>query len=179
MEIIKSNIIPEVIKIKPTVYKDDRGSFVESFRYAYPLIYDRTFVQDNVSFSKGNVLRGLHYQKERSQGKLVTCLSGIIFDVCVDMRKESVTFGKWVVFTLDGNRKEQVWIPEGFAHGFYTLLDAIVMYKTTDYYYPEHERTLIWNDPTIQIEWCFNGVAPILSKKDSEGKLFEELIKEL
>jgi dTDP-4-dehydrorhamnose 3,5-epimerase len=185
MEIIRSEIIPEVIKIKPTIYCDSRGNFVETYSQQLIGAYEftcREFVQDNVSYSKQNVLRGLHYQiGDVSQGKLITCLSGIIFDVAVDLRLESKTFGKWTAFTLRGEDREQVWIPEGFAHGFYTVMDgATIMYKTTNFYAPDAERTLIWNDPDVNVQWNWqDNVHPLLSEKDSKGKMLKELVDEL
>ena len=132
------------------------------------------FVQDNQSKSTRHVLRGLHYQIHQPQGKLVRVVRGEIFDVAVDLRKSSPTFGRWESFTLDAEHRKQVWIPEGFAHGFLVLSDvAEVIYKTTDYYAPEHERTIRWNDPTLGIAWPLTG-APILSHKDADGQAMAE-----
>lgn len=181
MEIIHSEIIPEVMKIKPTIYRDSRGSFVEIF-IDDELFTCRHFVQDNISSSEQNVLRGLHYQLYPcEQGKLVTCIEGIVFDVAVDIRKESKTFGQWTSFMLNGENREQVWIPEGFAHGFYTTTGkATITYKVTDFYSPEDERTLIWNDPDIGIKWNNHDIIhPIISEKDKLGKTLKELMSEL
>ena len=177
MEIIRTEI-PDVIVFKPKLYPDDRGEFSELFNDKYYDYISReyTFVQDNYSFSTQNVLRGLHYQISLPQGKLITCFEGVILDVAVDLRKKSKTFMKWVRVWLRGSDKDQVWIPPGFAHGFYTQTgSATILYKNTDYYFPKYERTLLWNDPDIGIEWSKYEVYPKLSDKDSKGKLFEEL----
>jgi len=182
MEITKSNKIPEVVKIKPITYEDNRGEFLELYsikNYNF-LPAETKFLQDNISISKKNVLRGLHYQIEHPQGKLVTCLNGYIFDVAVDLRKNSKTFGQWTGFYLDGHHKEQIWIPEGFAHGFYTVTsNATIVYKNTDIYHKENERTLLWNDININIFWGSTIMKPILSEKDKLGKSFTELLEEL
>ena len=137
---------------------------------------DYDFVQDNHSKSSKGVLRGLHYQIEHPQGKLVRCISGAVYDVIVDLRKSSSSFGKWFGIKLSENNL-QLWVPPGFAHGFYTLTEtAEIVYKTTDYYYPEYDRTLLWNDTNLGIEWGING-EPILSQKDLKGKTFEECEK--
>lgn len=158
-------------------FEDDRGFFIESFnlRKITKIIGSYDFVQDNHSKSCKNVLRGLHYQMEHPQGKLVRCISGAIYDVIVDLRRSSPTFGRWYGIKLS-NTDIGLWVPPGFAHGFSTLTDtAEVAYKTTDYYYPEYDRTLIWNDSTLNIDW---GVYdPILSKKDLMGKSFEDCEK--
>lgn len=164
--------IPDVILIEPRVFADDRGFFLESYqkqRFAEAGIpFD--FVQDNHSKSQQGVLRGLHYQIEQTQGKLVRVISGEIFDVAVDIRKSSPTFGKWVGEVLSAENKKLIWVPPGFAHGFYvTSPSAEVLYKATDYYAPQWERSIIWNDQAIQIEWHLNGVEPILSNKDKAG----------
>ena len=164
--------IPDVILIEPKVFADDRGFFLESYqkqRFAEAGIpFD--FVQDNHSKSQQGVLRGLHYQIEQTQGKLVRVISGEIFDVAVDIRKSSPTFGKWVGEVLSAENKKLIWVPPGFAHGFYVTSPAAeVLYKATDYYAPQWERSIIWNDPAIQIEWQLNGVEPILSNKDKAG----------
>lgn len=164
--------IPDVILIEPKVFADDRGFFLESYqkqRFAEAGIpFD--FVQDNHSKSQQGVLRGLHYQIEQTQGKLVRVISGEIFDVAVDIRKSSPTFGKWVGEYLSADNKKMLWVPAGFAHGFYVTSPAAeVLYKATDYYAPQWERSIIWNDPAIQIEWHLNGVEPILSNKDKAG----------
>ncbi len=164
--------IPDVILIEPKVFADERGFFLESYqkqRFAEAGIpFD--FVQDNHSKSQQGVLRGLHYQLQQTQGKLVRVIAGEIFDVAVDIRKSSPTFGKWVGEFLSAENKKLLWVPPGFAHGFYvTSPEAEVLYKTTDYYAPQWERSIIWNDPAIQIEWHLNGVEPTLSNKDKAG----------
>jgi dTDP-4-dehydrorhamnose 3,5-epimerase len=177
MEIIRTEI-SDVIVFKPKLYPDDRGEFSELFtdKYYDYIPREYSFVQDNYSFSNQNVLRGLHYQINQPQGKLITCFKGNILDVAVDLRKRSKTFGKWVSVWLDGNSKDQIWIPPGFAHGFYTQVgSATILYKNTDYYSPGNERTLLWNDPTINILWNEYKIYPNLSNKDSKGKLLEEL----
>jgi dTDP-4-dehydrorhamnose 3,5-epimerase len=166
--------IPEVVLIEPRVFKDERGFFLETYQaknYAkFGISAD--FVQDNHSGSQKGVLRGLHYQIRQPQGKLFRVVSGEVFDVAVDLRHSSPTFGKWVGVVLSAQNKKQLWIPEGFAHGFYTLSDsAEVFYKTTDYYAPEWERCLVWNDIAINVDWPLpNGTLPILSPKDALGK---------
>ena len=169
--------IPDVKIIEPTVFGDDRGFFFESFNQAqFEKAIGRTvnFVQDNHSRSSKNVLRGLHYQIQQAQGKLVRVVQGEVFDVAVDLRKNSSTFGKWVGEILSADNKRQLWVPEGFAHGFVVLSDsAEFLYKTTDYYAPEFERSIIWNDPTINICWP-EGIQPKLSSKDINGELFKE-----
>ena len=164
--------IPEVILFEPTVFGDDRGFFFESFNQAkFESVIGRhvTFVQDNHSRSVKQVLRGLHYQVRQPQGKLVRIVAGAVFDVAVDIRRSSPTFGKWVGEILSAENKRQLWIPEGFAHGFVVLSDiAECLYKATDYYAPQHERCIIWDDPTIGVEWPFEG-SPILSGKDQQG----------
>ncbi|CDN15059.1 MAG: dTDP-4-dehydrorhamnose 3,5-epimerase [Richelia sp.] len=170
--------IPDVIKITPKVFKDDRGFFLESFNqkvFAEKVGITPNFVQDNHSRSQQNVLRGLHYQIIQPQGKLVGVVVGSIFDVAVDIRKSSPTFGKWVGCQLNAEEHEQIWIPPGFAHGFLVLSDvAEVIYKTTDYYCPQGERTLLWDDPDIGIRWPLSS-PPILSSKDQIGKSLKEI----
>jgi dTDP-4-dehydrorhamnose 3,5-epimerase len=167
--------IPEVLVLEPRVHQDDRGFFLESynrrtFRDATGLKVD--FVQDNYSFSVRNVLRGLHYQIRQAQGKLVHVMAGEIFDVAVDLRRNSPTFGKWVGVTLTGAGHRMIWIPPGFAHGYLVLSEqAIVFYKTTEFYGPEHERTIIWSDPTLDIRWPLED-APVVSNKDRHGTAF-------
>ena len=169
--------IPDVLIIEPKVFGDERGFFFES--YNQKLWEEKTglktcFVQDNHSRSGKNVLRGLHYQIKQPQGKLVRVISGKVFDVAVDIRRASPTFGKWVGETLSAENKRQLWVPPGFAHGFLVLSDtAEFLYKTTDYWAPEYERSIIWNDPDLAIAWPLDGM-PILARKDSEGKLFKE-----
>lgn len=164
--------IPDVLIIEPKVFGDERGFFYESFNmrsFAEATGLTRTFVQDNHSRSARGVLRGLHYQIQHPQGKLVRVVAGEVFDVAVDLRKDSPTFGKWVGVTLSAQNKRQLWVPEGFAHGFVVTSDhAEFLYKTTDYWYPEHERSLIWNDPDLGIDWPIEG-EPVLAAKDAAG----------
>lgn len=165
--------IPDLLIIEPKVFGDDRGFFFESFNQAkFEAAVGRqvAFVQDNHSRSAKNVLRGLHYQIQQPQGKLVRVVQGEVFDVAVDLRKSSPTFGQWVGVILSAENKRQMWVPEGFAHGFIVLSDtAEFLYKTTDYYAPEHERSIAWNDPAIAIQWP-SDVEPVLSAKDQQGK---------
>lgn len=165
--------LPDIILIKPKVFEDPRGFFMETYRedrFIAGGIPER-FVQENHSASSRGVLRGLHYQIRQTQGKLVRVFSGEIFDVAVDVRRSSPTFGQWVGIILSAENKHQLWIPGGFAHGFYVLSErAEVVYKVTDYYAPEWERSLLWNDPQIGIDWQLNGATPILSQKDLAGK---------
>jgi dTDP-4-dehydrorhamnose 3,5-epimerase len=177
MNVIKTNL-KDAYVITNKKFEDDRGFFMESFNLKEfkKITGVSNFVQDNHSKSSKGVLRGLHYQIQHVQGKLVRCTSGSVFDVIVDLRKSSETFGKFFGIKLEDNNV-QIWVPPGFAHGFYTLTDfAEIEYKVTDYYYPEHDRTLIWNDSDLDIEW---GISkdPILSKKDLNGKSFEECEK--
>lgn len=169
--------IPDVILFEPKVFGDDRGFFFESFkhrRFEEAVGKPVTFVQDNHSRSVKNVLRGLHYQIQQPQGKLVRVVQGEVFDVAVDLRRSSVTFGQWVGAHLSAENKHQLWVPEGFAHGFVVMSEtAEVLYKTSDYYAPEHERCILWRDATLQIKWPA-GDHPILSKKDANGGLFSE-----
>lgn len=163
-------VIPEVLILEPKVFGDDRGFFFESFNaqtFEAVTGLKRTFVQDNHSRSVRSVLRGLHYQIQRPQGKLVRVVSGTVFDVAVDMRRSSPSFGRWVGVQLSAQNKRQLWVPEGFAHGFVvTSESAEFLYKTTDYWFPEHERSLLWNDPEVGIAWPLDG-APILAAKDA------------
>lgn len=174
---IKPTRIPDVLHITPVCFRDDRGFFMES--YNDRLFQEKTgislkFVQDNHSRSCKNVLRGLHYQVQQAQGKLIRVVRGEIFDVAVDLRSDSSTFGEWVGCILSAENRQQLWIPPGFAHGFCILSnDADVLYKTTDYYAPAHERTLRWNDSTIGVTWPIEG-EPILSLKDQQGKYFKD-----
>ncbi|MGV8990301.1 MAG: dTDP-4-dehydrorhamnose 3,5-epimerase [Thiobacillus sp.] len=165
--------IPDVILLEPKVFGDERGFFFESFNQAkFEAAIGRhvAFVQDNHSRSAKNVLRGLHYQIGQPQGKLVRVVQGEVFDVAVDIRHSSPTFGQWVGEILSADNKRQMWVPEGFAHGFVVLSEtAEFLYKTTDYYAPEHERCIAWNDPAIAIQWPHVGV-PALSAKDQQGK---------
>lgn len=166
--------IPDVILIEPKVFGDDRGFFFESFNQAkFEEAIGRPvkFVQDNHSRSVKNVLRGLHYQIKQPQGKLVRVVQGEVFGVAVDLRKSNKTFGRWVGEILSAENKCQLWIPEGFAHGFVVLSDtAEFLYKTTDYYAPAHERCILWNDPALNVDWHFQG-EPMLSVKDKQGNL--------
>lgn len=168
--------IPDVKIIKPTVFGDERGFFFESFNaraFNAAVGHAVEFVQDNHSKSSKGVLRGLHYQILQPQGKLVRVVEGKVFDVAVDIRKSSPTFGQWVGVTLSAENKKQLWVPEGFAHGFITLSDsADFLYKTTNYYAPEFERSIIWNDPSINIHWPV-GVDPLLSAKDLQCPVFK------
>jgi dTDP-4-dehydrorhamnose 3,5-epimerase len=169
--------IPEVLILEPKVFGDARGFFFESFNardFAQATGLDVNFVQDNHSKSAKGVLRGLHYQIEHAQGKLVRVTEGEVFDVAVDLRKSSATFGKWVGVTLSSDNHRQLWVPPGFAHGFVVLSEsAEFFYKTTDYWYPEHERSLLWNDPAVGIDWPVDG-QPLLAAKDAAGTLLVE-----
>ena len=164
--------IKDVLIIEPQVFGDDRGFFLESFnarKFATETGVNLEFVQDNHSRSSKNVLRGLHYQIQQSQGKLVRVVVGEVLDVAVDIRQSSSTFGQWVSCILSAENKKQFWVPPGFAHGFLVLSDsADFLYKTTDYYAPEHERSLLWNDPEIGIDWLITE-EPILSAKDKSA----------
>jgi dTDP-4-dehydrorhamnose 3,5-epimerase len=164
--------IPEVLILEPKVFEDSRGFFLESYNrrvFKQATGVDPEFVQDNESFSSRNVLRGLHYQVRQPQGKLITAIAGEIFDVAVDLRRGSPTFGKWAGATLSGGTHRAIWIPPGFAHGFLVLSEqALIHYKASDYYAPEHERTLAWNDPELAIAWPLEG-EPIVSDKDQRG----------
>ena len=170
---ITPTAIPDVLVIEPKVFGDERGFFFESFNQAkFESFIGKqvNFVQDNHSKSVKNVLRGLHYQIQQPQGKLVRVVQGEVFDVAVDIRKSSATFGKWVGEVLSAENKKQLWVPDGFAHGFVVLSEtAEFLYKTTDYYAPEYERSIVWNDPAINIKWPING-EPILSAKDQQAK---------
>ena len=174
--ITKSNL-PEVLILEPRVFGDDRGFFFESFNqrnFQQATGLDVNFIQDNHSKSSQGVLRGLHYQIHHAQGKLVRVTQGAVFDVAVDLRKSSPAFGQWVGVELSAENKRQMWIPPGFAHGFLvTSASAEFLYKTTDYWYPEHERSLLWSDPTVGIQWPMDG-EPKLAAKDAAGKIFAE-----
>jgi dTDP-4-dehydrorhamnose 3,5-epimerase len=169
--------IPEVLILEPKVFGDARGFFYESFNardFAQATGLDVNFVQDNHSKSAKGVLRGLHYQIQHAQGKLVRVVQGEVFDVAVDLRKRSATFGQWVGVHLSADNHRQLWVPPGFAHGFVVLSEsAEFLYKTTDYWYPEHERSLLWNDPGVGIEWPLDG-QPLLAAKDAVGKLLAQ-----
>jgi len=175
VKVIKTKI-PEVLIIEPTVFGDARGFFMESWNqkeFNNAVGKEVNFVQDNHSRSTKGVLRGLHYQIQQPQGKLVRCVEGEVFDIAVDLRKTSVTFGTWVGCHLSAENKRQFWVPEGFAHGFLVLSEsADFLYKTTEYYAPEHERCIRWDDSKIGIEWPCQST-PILSKKDAESLSFE------
>ncbi len=166
--------LPEVKLIEPRVFSDERGTFFESFnaRTMAALGIDATFVQDNHSYSRRGVLRGLHYQIAHAQGKLVRVVSGEVFDVAVDLRRSSPRFGRWVGATLSAGNRLMMWVPPGFAHGFVVRSDgADFLYKTTDYWYPEHERTLQWDDAALGIDWRLDA-APIVNAKDAAGTPF-------
>ena len=165
-----------MLSIEPRVFGDARGFFFESFnaRAMADAGIPATFVQDNHSRSGRNVLRGLHYQIEHAQGKLVRAIAGEVFDIAVDLRRASPTFGRWVGERLSADNKRMLWVPPGFAHGFVVLSDfAEFVYKTTDYWYPEHERTLKWDDPALAIDWQFVG-EPVLAAKDRAGRSLAE-----
>ncbi|MFZ6692576.1 dTDP-4-dehydrorhamnose 3,5-epimerase [Undibacterium sp. SXout20W] len=176
MNVIKTNL-PEVMIIEPKVFGDERGFFYESFnakKFAELTGVDLPFVQDNHSMSAKNILRGLHYQIQQAQGKLVRVVSGEVFDVAVDLRKSSPRFGQWTGVYLSEENNRQMWIPPGFAHGFLVTSDkAEFLYKTTNYWAPEHERSLFWNDPAIGIEWPLKET-PMMSGKDQVAKLLAD-----
>lgn len=177
MSLFIKTAIPDVMLIEPKVFEDARGYFFEGYHKQHfaeaGIPWD--FVQDNQSRSQQGTLRGLHYQIQQPQGKLVRVIAGKIFDVAVDLRSNSPTFGKWVGDHLSAENKRMIWVPPGFAHGFYvTTSEAEVIYKATDYYAPQWERTIAWNDPTIDIQWPIDGNPPILSAKDAAGRLFSE-----
>ncbi|ALK87364.1 dTDP-4-dehydrorhamnose 3,5-epimerase [Limnohabitans sp. 63ED37-2] len=171
---VTKTAIPDVLILEPKVFGDARGFFYESFNakdFAKSTVLDVSFVQDNHSKSAKGVLRGLHYQIQHAQGKLVRVVQGEVFDVAVDLRRASPTFGQSVGVHLSADNHRQLWVPPGFAHGFVVLSDsAEFLYKTTDYWYPEHERSLLWNDPDIGIDWPMDG-QPLLAPKDAAGKL--------
>jgi dTDP-4-dehydrorhamnose 3,5-epimerase len=176
MKVIPTTI-PEVLVLEPKVFGDERGFFFESFNakaFEQATGLKCNFVQDNHSKSTKHVLRGLHYQIQQPQGKLVRVVQGEVFDVAVDIRRSSKTFGQWIGMHLNAENKQQLWIPEGFAHGFVVLSEtAEFLYKTTNYYAPEHERTIRWNDPDIGIQWPV-GLLPVLSTKDVAAPLFKQ-----
>lgn len=168
---------PDVFMVEPRVFGDERGFFMESFNAAKmaALGIPADFVQDNHSRSVKGVLRGLHYQIKQPQGKLVRVVAGEVYDVAVDIRKSSPHFGKVVGMLLTAENKRMAWIPRGFAHGFLVLSDrAEFLYKTTDFYAPEHERCIVWNDPELNIQWPLDGMEPALSGKDAQGVLLKE-----
>lgn len=176
MEFIRLEI-PEVVLIKPRVFGDERGFFFESFNrkaFAQGTGVDPDFVQDNHSRSSRGVLRGLHYQIQQAQGKLVRVSSGRVFDVAVDLRRSSPTFGKWVGAELSAENRHMLWVPAGFGHGFLTLSDsADFLYKTTDYWAPSYERSILWSDPQVAIAWPLDG-APVVAQKDAAGRLLKD-----
>ena len=180
MKFIETDI-PDVKILEPAVFGDERGFFMETFR-ADEFVQQtgaKPFVQDNHSKSAQGILRGLHYQLEHTQGKLVRVVAGAVFDVAVDMRQSSPTFGRWVGVELSAENKRQLWVPEGFAHGFYVLTEsAEFVYKCTDYYHPQSEASLLWNDPSVGIDWpLVDGAAPKLSAKDLNGLTFTQAPK--
>jgi dTDP-4-dehydrorhamnose 3,5-epimerase len=175
---IRPTAIPDVLLIEPKVFGDERGFFLETYqadKYAAAGIAG-PLVQDNMSGSRAGVLRGLHYQIRQPQGKLVGVVTGAILDVAVDLRRSSPTFRKWVGAHLSAENHRQLWVPVGFAHGFYVVSPwAVVAYKVTDFYNPQWERTLRWDDPTVGIEWPLaGGASPVLSPKDAQGRLLDE-----
>ncbi len=180
MKIINTHI-DDVKIIEPQVFGDDRGFFMETFRASLfdTLTGGKPFVQDNHSKSKQGILRGLHYQTTQTQGKLVRVVEGEVFDVAVDMREDSPTFGQWVGEILSAHNKRQLWVPEGFAHGFYVMTDtAEFVYKCTDYYHPESDVSVAWNDSSINIQWpLVNGEMPLLSDKDANALSFSNAPK--
>ncbi len=173
---VRQTALPGTLIVVPRVFEDQRGMFMETYhsqRYAEAGI-DGEFVQDNFSRSSRGTLRGLHYQIEHPQGKLVHVVRGEVFDVAVDLRRDSPTFGKWAAATLSESNHHQLYVPPGFAHGFYVLSEvAEFFYKCTDLYFPEHERTLLWNDPTVGIDWPLTG-EPLLSEKDQRGLVLDQ-----
>lgn len=175
---VVSTSIPEVKIIEAQVFGDERGFFMETFRASImdELTGGKPFVQDNHSKSAQGILRGLHYQMQQTQGKLVRVVQGAVFDVAVDMRKDSATFGQWVGEVLSAENKKQLWVPEGFAHGFYVMTEsAEFVYKCTDYYAPEFDRSLKWDDADVGIDWpLVDGKQPLVSEKDENGKSFAE-----
>jgi len=177
MHIVPTDI-PDLLIIEPKIFGDERGFFFESFnarRFAELTGVDLAFVQDNHSKSERHVLRGLHYQIRQPQGKLVRAVVGEVLDVAVDIRKSSPTFGKSVSVILSAENKRMLWIPPGFAHGFVVLSETVeYLYKTTDYWAPEHERSILWSDPALAIDWQLHGVAPVLSAKDQAGQLLKD-----
>jgi dTDP-4-dehydrorhamnose 3,5-epimerase len=176
-----STKISDVLIIEPKVYDDDRGWFFESFNekeFLATVGCNITFVQDNHSSSKKGVLRGLHYQTKQTQAKLVRVCRGVVFSVAVDLRNSSPTFGQWVGVELSAENKKQLWIPEGFAHGFLALSDEVeFLYKTTDYWHPSSEQSIAWNDPTLDIQWPLIGMGPVLNSKDQLGLSWDQAPK--
>ena len=179
MEVIDTSI-PDVKIIQPKIFGDERGYFMETYRHNWfqDNVANVDFVQDNQSSSSYGILRGLHYQIAQTQGKLVRVLKGEVFDVAVDLRKSSETFGQWFGELLSAENQKQMWVPPGFAHGFYVTSEmAEFSYKCTDYYAPQHERSLIWNDESLAIDWPTGNQEPILSDKDKQAQTFKECEK--
>src|SRR3954447_2742875 len=174
---VLSTELPGVLLLEPRVFADNRGFFFESYNrqaFAQATGYAGDFVQDNHSHSTRGVLRGIHYQIEQPQGKLIRAVNGEVFDVAVDLRLSSPTFGKWAGFRLSATNNRVAWIPVGFGHGYLALSEQVdVLYKTTDYYAPQHERTLAWNDPAVGIRWPLEG-EPVLNAKDESGVLLKQ-----
>ncbi|HWS76502.1 MAG TPA: dTDP-4-dehydrorhamnose 3,5-epimerase [Quisquiliibacterium sp.] len=172
MKVLQTTL-PGVLLIEPRVFEDERGFFFESFNartFGEATGVTLGFVQDNHSHSRRDVLRGIHYQIEQAQGKLVRAVSGEVFDVAVDLRRGSPTFGRWEGFVLSAQNRRMLWVPPGFGHGFLVLSEsADFLYKTTDYWAPQHERCLLWNDPQVGVDWPLQGRAPVLSAKDAQG----------
>jgi len=177
MQVIKT-MIDDVLLIEPKVFGDQRGFFMESFNFRVwkeRIGIEFNFVQANQSRSEKGVLRGIHYQLAHPQGKLVRVVNGMVFDVAVDLRKNSPTFGRWVGEILSADNKRQLWVPERFGHAFFVMSEsADFLYETTDYYHPEDEHCLLWNDPMVGIVWPLNGQTPLMSEKDRRGKLLSE-----
>lgn len=178
MNVIRTSLV-DLLLIEPRVFGDDRGFFFESFNaktFREATGVDAAFVQDNHSHSARGVLRGLHYQIQQAQGKLVRAVSGEVFDAVVDLRRSSPTFGRWEGFVLSAQNKRMLWVPPGFGHGYLVLSDAAdFLYKTTDYWAPEHERCIRWNDPQLGVQWPLpDGRAPTLSGKDAQGTAFAD-----
>lgn len=178
---VTATSIPEVLILEPQVFGDARGFFFESFNqrdFAEKTGVNLPFVQDNHSKSAQGVLRGLHYQIQNPQGKLVRVVQGQVFDVAVDLRQSSATFGQWVGVYLDAQKHQQLWVPPGFAHGFFVLSEtAEFLYKTTDYWHPTHERSLKWDDPTVGIDWPVAQQPPMLAAKDAAAQLWPDAEK--
>ncbi len=175
MNVLKTKI-PDLLILEPKVFGDDRGFFLESYnqRTLRDIGIDRNFVQDNHSRSSHGVLRGLHYQLQQPQGKLIRVIAGAVWDVAVDIRRHSATFGQWVGVELSAENKKMFWMPEGFAHGFVVLSEsAEVLYKASDFYAPAYERSLLWSDPELNIAWPLDG-EPVLSAKDKAGALLKD-----
>jgi dTDP-4-dehydrorhamnose 3,5-epimerase len=169
---VEPTALPDVLLLTPKVWRDERGFFFESYHAGRmkECGVDVNFVQDNHSYSKRGVLRGIHYQVEHAQGKLVRVVTGRVFDVAVDLRRSSATFGKWVAVTLSADEQQLMWIPPGFGHAFLVLSEsAHFLYKTTDFYSPQDERTIVWNDPDLNVSWPTEIMAPAVSQKDGQG----------